>query len=517
MLYTQLVRYTAIPTKFLPSIKKGGKVSSQLLYFWYVMRISRIAGVILVLLFANISSAVAQDTWSLQRCVDYALQNNLTVKQQEIQRRLAELTLKQSRLSMIPGASIDFGGGYRQGRNPSPQTNTYITQSFFSADGGLSVGGDIFNWFYKQHTIAANKYDLQSNSFLLQKARNDLAFNVATAFLQILLNNEQEKVNEVQVQQTMSNLENTKKLVIAGSVPESNQADLEAQLAQDSTNLVTAKNNVILSILQLKAYLNLGFEIPFQPEIPANIETLPLQPLNEMAPEMVYSAAMSTYPLVKSDQLKIQSAQSNFKAARSQMFPKLSFSASLGSSYSNNIEKFNQGNLVLRKDTIGVVSNTNVPVTTFTPTFPNQYYSKMPFSDQLDQNFQQSVRATLSIPIFNGWQAHAGMAKAKLNVQNLELTRDLDNQKLKQDIYTAHANAIAALQKFNASTKGVMAAQKAYDFATKRFNLGLMNTIDYITTQSKLFTAQIQKVSAQYDYIFKMKLLEFYRDQKISL
>jgi outer membrane protein len=141
----------------------------------------------------------------------------------------------------------------------------------------------------------------------------------------------------------------------------------------------------------------------------------------------------------------------------------------------------------------------------------------MPFSDQIDLNFQQSVRVSLSIPIFNGWQAHANMAKSRLNVQSLELTRDMDNQQLKQDIYTAHANAVAALQKYNASATGVMAAQKAYDFATKRFNLGLMNTIDYITTQSKLFTAQINKVSAQYDYIFKMKLLEFYRDQKISL
>ena len=517
MLYAQLVRYTAIPTKFLPSIKKGGKVSSQLLYFWYVMRISRIAGVILVLLFANITSAVAQDTWSLQRCVDYALQNNLTVKQQEIQRRLAELTLKQSRLSMIPSVNLSTDGGYAQGRNPSPQTNTYITQSFFNASGGVSVGVDIFNWFAKQHIIAADKYDLQSNSFLLQKARNDLAFNVATAFLQILLNNEQVKVNEVQVQLTNSNLENTKKLVIAGSVPESNQADLEAQLAQDSTNLVTAKNNVILSILQMKAYLNLSFDVPFQPEIPANINSLPMAPLNEMAPEMVYSAAVVNYPLIKSDQQRILSAQSNYKAARAQMLPKLSLSAGLGTSYSNNIQNTNPGMPVMRKDTIGVVDNTNVPVTSLSTTFPNQTFYKMPFSDQVDLNFQQSIRLSLSIPIFNGWQAHANMAKSRLNVQSLELTRDIDDQQLKQDIYTAHANAIAALQKYNASSTGVMAAQKAYDFATKRFNLGLMNTIDYITTQSKLFTAQINKISAQYDYIFKMKLLEFYRDQKISL
>lgn len=518
MLYTEKVKGIAIPKKFWPSIKKNEKVSLQLLYFWKVMSISRIAGIILFLLFADITSASAQDKWSLQRCVDYALQNNLQVKQSEIQRRLSELTLQQSKLSMIPSFNANTNGNYNQGRNPSPLTNTYITQTTLGVDGSLSVGADIFNWFSKQRTITANKYDLQSNSFLLQKARNDLAFNVATAFLQILLNVEQVKVNQVNVEVTKQNLENTKKLVIAGSVPESNQADLEAQLALDSTNLVTADNQVILSVLQMKAYLNLGFEIPFEPEIPANISSLPVAPLNEMAPEMVYSQALTTYPLVKSDLAKIQSAYYSYKASQSTLYPKLSFSGAIASSYSNAITKpGDMGAPLLYNDTLGFVANSNVPVIKQRVAFPNQQTLKMPLQEQLDLNFSQYGRLTLSIPIFNGWQARTNVAKAKLNVENLELTRDIDNQKLKQDIYTAHANAVAALQKYNSSTTGVAAAQKAYDFATKRFNLGLMNTIDYITTQGKLFRAQIEKVSAQYDYIFKMKLLEFYRDQKISL
>lgn len=485
MLYTQLVRYTAIPTKFLPSIKKGGKVISQLLYFWNVMRTSRIAGVILILLFANISAAVAQDTWSLQRCVDYALQHNLTIKQQEVQKRLSDLTLQQSRLQMIPGFSGQAQGGYSDGRTPSLGNNQYVNQTVFSGSGSLNMQGNLFSWFYQQRTIAANRLDVQANSFLLEKARNDAAFNVATAFLQILLNIQTVKVNEENVKLTNSNLENTKKLVIAGSVPESNQADLEAQLAQDSTNLVTAQNNVILSILQIKAYLNLGFEIPFEPEVPENITSLPLAPLQEMAPEMVYSAALTTYPLVKADELKIRSAAKAYQATKSQLYPNLSLGGTLYTTYANN--------------------------------YYDQTGKLFPFKDQIDNTFRKSIGLTLNVPIFNGWQQRTTVAKAKVNVYNLELTRDLDHQKLKQDIYTAHANAVAALQKFNASVTGVMAAQKAYDFATKRFNLGLMNTIDYITTQSKLYKAQVDKVTAQYDYIFKMKLLEFYRDQKISL
>ncbi|MBC9910706.1 TolC family protein [Chitinophaga varians] len=450
------------------------------------MRISQIAGFFLLFsIFANITPAVAQDTWSLKRCVDYAMEHSITVKQQEVQKRLAELTLQQSRLSMIPSFNSNVSAWYSDGRIASIQDNAYINQSVFNASGQLNMSGDLFNWFSKQNLIAANRYDVASNGFLLQKARNDLAFNVATAFLQILLKNEQVKVNEVQVKQTLSNLDNTKKLVIAGSVPESNQADLEAQLATDSTSLVTAKNDVILAILQMKAYLNLSFEIPFVPEIPENISSLPMTPLAEMAPEMVYSAALTTYPLVKSDELRIKGAYRSYRSAVGQLFPSLSLTGGLSTSYANNFYGMD-GKLI-------------------------------PFNKQLDNTFGKNIGLSLKIPLFNGYQQRTAVSKAKVNVYNMELTRDLDNQKLRQDIYTAHANAVAALQKYNASATGVMAAQKAYDFATKRFNIGLMNTIDYITTQTRLFKAQIDKVSAQYDYIFKMKLLEFYRDQRISL
>jgi outer membrane protein len=147
----------------------------------------------------------------------------------------------------------------------------------------------------------------------------------------------------------------------------------------------------------------------------------------------------------------------------------------------------------------------------------NTVLKTIPFNDQINNNLRQSIGLSLSIPILNGWQARTNMQKAKLNITTQQLVREKDNQQLRQDIYTAHANAIAAVQKFSAASKGVIASQRAYDFATKRFDLGLMNTIDYITTQSNLFKAQVDKVSAQYDYIFKMKLLEFYRDQKITL
>lgn len=464
-------------------------LSLQLLYFWNVMKLSKKPGCILALslLFATVVSVKAQDTWSLQRSVDYALANNIDIKQQDVQKRLAVLTLKQSQLAQVPTLGLGFDGSYRSGRNIDPSNNSYINNNYYNVSGGLNAGANIFNWFSQKNLISSNKYQAQAQDRLLEKARNDVAFNIASAFLQILLNNEQVHISELQVKLTTSQLENTKKLVIAGSVPESNQADLEAKLASDSVTLIGAQNQVILSTLQMKALLNLGFEVPYVPQIPDKIGDIPLPRLDEVDPEMVYSAAMSTNPLIKADELQIKSLERNYASLKGQLYPKLTSSFNLSSLYSTSIK--------------------------VAPDFKNT----SPLSDQISNNRFQVIGLSLNVPILNGWQARTNVQKAKLNITTQELTRDQDNQKLKQDIYTAHANAVAAIQKFGAASKGVNASQRAYDFATKRFDLGLMNTIDYITTQSNLFKAQIDKVSAQYDYIFKMKLLEFYRDQKITL
>jgi outer membrane protein len=267
----------------------------------------------------------------------------------------------------------------------------------------------------------------------------------------------------------------------------------------------------------MKALLNLSFDVPFQPEIPANIGSIPLPSLNEVDPEMVYSASLSTNPLIRADSLSIKSRERAVAAAKGAMYPTLSLSAAIGTNWANNVTEQDLSKISGPfTDTIGGVKVNGTDYVVTRPRF-DIGQKKSSFGNQISNNFQQQVGVSLSIPILNGWQLRTNYRRAKLDLYNQQLTRDQDNQKLRQDIYTAHANAVAAIQKYYAASKGVDASQKAFDFATKRFNLGLMNTIDYITTQNNLFQAQINKVSAQYDYIFRMKLLEFYRDQKITL
>ncbi|TWW02582.1 TolC family protein [Chitinophaga pinensis] len=463
-------------------------LSSQLLYFWNVMKISKLPGFLLALciLFANSAALKAQDTWTLQRSVEYALQNNISIKQQDVQKRYALLTLKQNQMSQIPTLGAGVQAQLGSGRNIDPYTNVYVTQSYFNLGGGVNTSVDIFNWFAKRNVIAANKYELQAQDRFLEKARNDVAFNIASTFLQLLMNIEQVHVSELQVKLTSSQLDNTKKLVVAGSVPESNQADLETKLASDSVTLITAQNNVIMSTLQMKAYLNLSFDQSYVPQIPENIAELKLPRLDEVDPEMVYSSSQMTNPLIKGYEARIKARQRTLAAQKGLLYPSLSANGALNTSFTD-----------VAKD--GATGKT------------------ISFNQQVNNNFRQSAGLSLNIPILNGWQQRTAVQRAKLDIVDQQLLMDKDLQTLRQDIYTAHANAVAAIQKFSASTKGVDASQRAYDFATKRYNLGLMNTIDYITTQTNLFKAQIDKVSAQYEFIFRMKLLEFYRDQKISL
>lgn len=475
------------------------------------------------LLVASVQPAAAQvadstRTWTLQESVDYAMQHNISIKQQDVQRRFSVLTLKQSQMQQIPNVAAAFSENYNLGRTIDPTTNTFVNQGYLSTSPSLQASANLFNWFSLRNQIAGNRFENKANDYLLEKARNDVALNVAQAFLQILLNDEQVHISENQLKLTQSQLDNTRKQVMAGAVPESNQADLEAQMARDSSTLVTAQTTAIVSVIQMKALLNLGFDQTYAPQIPGNIADIPMPHLTELAPEMVFSAAQSTYPLIKADQSRVQEYEKFKKAAFGALFPTLSVSGFLRSYYAHTP---NQGDVLTYKySTVGNVETApGVPDGPAVGAYYPATYSKVyqPFHTQISDNFQQGLGLSLNIPIINGWQLRTNYNKAKLNLENQKLTTDLDNQKLRQDIYTAYANAVGSLQKYNASSRAVEASQRAFDFAGKRYELGLMNTIDYITTQSNLFRAKIDKVSALYDYIFKMKLLEFYRDQHITL
>ncbi|MGK2860685.1 MAG: TolC family protein, partial [Chitinophagaceae bacterium] len=349
----------------------------------------------------------------------------------------------------------------------------------------------------------------------IQKAKDDIALNVANAFLQLVLNAEQIKISDVQVKQSIEQVDNVKKQVDAGSLPELNLAEMESQLANDSSTLITANANYTLSVLELKALLNIEADKPFEVEIPP-VESIPVESLADLDPAAVFMLATTNMPQQKINELNLKAAIKNIAASKGNMYPSFALFGGLDSRYSD-AQKLLPKNFVNSIIPIGFV---NVGGTDYLVNSQREIptgFTKNTYFQQVSNNFSQSIGLGMSVPIFNGGIARTNWKKAKLNAYNVELQNEQDAQTLKQDIYRAHADAIAAIQKFNAANKSVETSQKAYDFAKKRFDVGLLKTIDLITNQNNLFRAKINRASAQADYVFKMKLLEFYKGQGLKL
>ena len=465
--------------------------------------------------------AMAQEKWTLLKCVQYAMDSNISIKQNEIQAQLAGITYKQSKLSKIPTINFSNNEGYRFGKSQNPSTGILESQNFFQIGMNLQSSVEIFNWSSKKNTVLANEWSLAAAKAATDKLKNDIALTVANSYLQVLLAREQEKIADVQVKQSVSQLDLVNKQVSAGALPELNAVELEAQLANDSANLISATGNVTQALYVLKAYMNMDAGQPFEIEEPP-ADQIPLEPISELQPENVYALALANLPQQRVNEFNLKSAQKSSLAAKGSLYPSLAAYGSLSTNYgyfrSPTYEQIPNGfapsGLVV-SDGMGGFIDVQRPL--FTNGGKNGYITSDPLGTQFSNNFGQAFGISISVPIFNGWQAKANYERSKLNIKTLEYQQTLDNQTLKQDIYQAYNAATVALEKFNSSQKQVDAAQKSYDFALKRYNIGMLSTLELITDQNNLFRAKLQFVSNQFDYVFKMKVLEFYKGQGIKL
>jgi len=470
--------------------------------------------IIIALIIAISHTPFAQEKWDLKRCVDYALANNISVKQADLQSRFSELALLQNRSTRWPTLNFSGSSGFRFGRSENPTTGVLEDNNFFNTGMQLQSQVTLFNWFSLKHAIESSKYTLQADQQQTKKVQDDIALNVAVAYLQILLNREQVNIWRVQVQQTSEQLNNTRKRVEAGTLPELNAAELEAQLARDSSSLVTAEGAVQQLLLQMKALLNLDAATPFDIVVPP-VGLIPIEPLAELQPEAVYASALANLPQQKVNELRLKAAGRNIASTKANMYPTISAFGSLSTNYVNiTIPQYAVGPYELTPNIVNV-GGTDYFVSS--PSFVQVGERTIPLGTQFRNNFGQSIGIGLSIPIFNGRMARSAWDRSKLQYRQLELTKEQDDRTLKQDIYTAYNDAVTAMQKFNAMQKTVQTSQRALDFAEKRYELALLSTFELITTQNNLQIAKIDMLAAQFDYVFKMKLLEFYKGQGLKL
>jgi outer membrane protein len=473
--------------------------------------------VIFILIIATASSASAQQKWNLKTIVDYAMANNINVKLTDVQAKVAAINYKQSKDALYPNASFSTNTGLNSGNNQDPTTFQRITQTYLNAGFQLQTSVDIFNFYSKKNTILANEWETKASNASTDKVKNDIALSAANAYLNILLSKSQEDITAVQIQQTQAQLTNTRKQVNAGALPELNATQLEAQLAQDSVNYISAKGNTTLAILTLKSFMNIDAGAPFEVDTPP-IDKIPVEPIGNLQPNFVYDLALKNLPQQQINDFKIKAAEKNVAVARAAQYPTLSGFGSLGTNY-NNQSRIVTG--VTKVNTIVPVGNVTVGSTNYIVTSPYEYeiptIKKSGLGNQLGDNFRQSVGISINVPIFNGGITKSNIERSKLNIISLQFQKEQDNQKLKQDIYQAYNTALIALEKFTASKKSVDINELNLTYATKRFNVGMLTGFELITTQNNLLRAKLQYTQNQFDYVFKMKVLEFYKGMGLRL
>jgi outer membrane protein len=471
----------------------------------------------------SVLNVAAQDKWDLRRCVEYALANNISIKQADIDSRTFKLSYDAAKGTQLGSANFSTGMGLNFGYSINQSTNIYSSIQGLSQIYSLQAGITLFNWFALRRATESNKFSYEAQVVNIDKVKNDVTLNVAAAYLQALLSKEQVTLAKTKLILTEHQLENTRKLVDAGSVPELNAAELEVQFATDTSAVISAQETYDINNLQLKAILNLDAAAPFDLDTPP-VETIPVEPIASLQPDIVYATAVGTFPQQRMNDLRISAAQKNVDYSRGRLYPTLSAYGALGDNFFNDLRHVDfqtSTNPFFGSYALNTLNNDQyqVYIPNVTPVYSSQPFYKafQGYGTQLSNNFGQQVGLQLNVPIFNGNTARINYKKAQLNVITAKLTKDNDLLTLKQGVYQAYYNAVASLEKFEANKKAVTVAERSFDLSTKRYNIGMLNTIDYLTNQNNLFTARINVLIAQYDYVFRMKVLEYYKGLGIKL
>ncbi|MCK5137159.1 MAG: TolC family protein [Bacteroidales bacterium] len=464
-----------------------------------------------ILLLCAVITGVAQQSWSLENCIQYAMENNIQIKQSVLNTEYNENLLKQSKLGQIPNLSASSNYTHSWGRALDQTTYQFTeNQQIGSLSLGVSSSVNLFNGLRVRNTILQNELNLMASYEDVEKIKNDISLNIAAAYLSIMFNKELLAVTESQLEITGQQVERTQKIVDAGKLARGSILEIQAQYASEELNLVNAENQLVISLLHLQQILDLPIDTSFEISIP-DLQDPGHDPLILDATE-VYRIAEQEMPEIRSAELVMESSEKGLKIAEGGRYPSLYLSANYNSGYSDIREQVVEVNET--QIPIGETAG-GEPVFSYPTEIP--VYGRYPFFEQVRDNRSAGVGLGLSIPIFNGWQINTSIANARLTLENAEL--ELQNKKLMlyATIQQAYADALAALKKFTATEQALISMEESFKYTEKKFEVGLVNTVDYNTSKNQLTATQSELLQAKYDFIFKTKILNFYKGEPITL
>ena len=424
----------------------------------------------------------AQNVWSLQKCIDYALENNIQIKQQQLSTNYIENQVSQAKSNRLPNMNAQFGNDYSFGRSLT-YDNTYKNVNSMSLSGGANTNVTIFNGFILNNEVKRQELDLQATFQDLEKAKDDIMLNIARSYLEILFNEEITAISEAQIAITKQQIDRTQQLVDAGSLAKGALLEIQAQMAREELQLVNDQNATQLAYLTLYQFLDLPIaehfkiEKPVLPEIKAN---------TSMANSLdVFDNAMNSRPEIIAAQLRVKSAEKQLEIAKGNRYPSLSFGANYYNLYNNKYTNFNG--------------------------------QEIDFGSQLKNNARSSAGFTLGIPIFNRFQVKNAISNSTLQIYDYKYRLQTASNVLRKEIEQAYTNALASLNRYISSEKAVVSMVEAFRYVEEKYNVGMVNSVEYNQSKNDLTAAQSQLLQAKYEYIFRTKILDFYNGIPIEL
>jgi len=435
-------------------------------------------------------SIYAQKQWTLEDCLRHAQVNNITIKKAFLNTEISKQNHFQSKMALLPNLNASLSDNTNFGRNIDPVTNQITIDRVRNNNFSLSSSVTLFNGFQSINNVRKNNFDYLSSKYDAEKIANDISVNIVTAYLQLLYNSDLVEVSQQKVDVSKLQVERISKMVEVGSLPKGDLLNTESQKAQEELQLINAQNQRDIAKLNLMQLLDLSVSESFdivqlEVEVDENYSTVDNQ--------AVYALALENLPDVKSAETKLKSSERSLAISQGTRSPRLSLSASVGTLYSD-------ANRRLFYDSLGAI-----------PTY--QDYS---FEDQFNDNVSQAISLSLSIPIFNNWQANASISRAKIGVLQAQYSLQEAKNNLRKTIEQAQNDARSAQKKYIASKKAVAYQEESFQYTQNKYDLQLVNSYDYNNAKNTLFKAETDLLQSKYDYLFKTKMLDFYMGKPLK-
>ncbi|GHT72458.1 transporter [Bacteroidia bacterium] len=419
-------------------------------------------------------SVTAQEKWSLERCIEHAVANNLQIKMQEINREAKEIDLHTARHSWLPNLNANAGQSFDFGRG-TDRTGAMVDQTVTSTSLSVSSSMPLFTGFQITNDIKNKRYSVMVAEESLKKAKENIAIAVAQSFLDVLLRKEIHKINTETLNFTLDNVKKTEVMVNNGSVPSAQLYEIKSQQAADEVRVTTADNDVILGLLTLGQLLELTKVDSFDIAMPQIGDSVELTSSNIPSPDNIFGMALSAKPQIREAELQLEGSKAMLKIAQSGYYPQLNLSAGIKDGY-------------YRSDNANVLS----------------------FSNQISDNLQEYVGLSLQIPIFNRFAIKNNVKQARIGIAQQQLMLEDAKKTLYKEIQQAYHNAVATQKSYRASQKSVEAAREAFRYAHTKYQTGKSSVYEFTEAKTTLTRSLSEEAQAKFNYVFAVKILDFY-------